>query len=426
MKIIEEIQLKNTIKSIRKYYNDHKELNYCYQELGSLELNSLQSFSFQHDSDFFDEVSFVLSVISSIVVHPHIVTKTEDIVLRAELAGHVTNDQFQKVMKEPYMWKQKKTEMVPEYIYHHQHYDELKIYENIFIGMIINLLNTEIEKYYNFYVSILPSIGSSFEFFLGDESIELALIKIANLQRKLRHIKNSYFYKVISKCNLNITKIQPTNILLKDRLYNHCFKFYRKFIQYNDKNLLKKDFRIYYYYQILKAMKKLGFRLDVENSKNINNLRFYYLDYKVQLLALNNRPGIQLTIEYDNVKAVHYLHLNTERILHFDNIDYRVTKSFNTIDILTIWNLYNYENIDKPVFQKTISEEEMATDWLRSKFEEVIVKKEIYSKYCPVCRSRFIVDLDTHYECDNCKTQYKFKNLDEIQDKIWFMRIRRL
>ena len=30
------------------------------------------------------------------------------------------------------------------------------------------------------------------------------------------------------------------------------------------------------------------------------------------------------------------------------------------------------------------------------------------------------------YECDNCKTQYKFKNLDEIQDKIWFMRIRRL
>ena len=77
-------------------------------------------------------------------------------------------------------------------------------------------------------------------------------------------------------------------------------------------------------------------------------------------------------------------------------------------------------------FQKTISEEEMATDWLRSKFEEVIVKKEIYSKYCPVCRSRFIVDLDTHYECDNCKTQYKFKNLDEIQDKIWFMRIRRL
>ena len=81
MKIIEGIQLKNTIKQIRKYQSEHKGFDNLYRELDSLNINSLQSFSFQNDSDFFDEVSFVLSVINSIIAHPHIITKSEDIVI---------------------------------------------------------------------------------------------------------------------------------------------------------------------------------------------------------------------------------------------------------------------------------------------------------------------------------------------------------
>ena len=174
MKIIEGIQLKNTIKQIRKYQSEHKGFDNLYRELDSLNINSLQSFSFQNDSDFFDEVSFVLSVINSIIAHPHIITKSEDIVIRAELAGHIEHDQFQKVMRESSLWKQKEFDMVPEYVYHHQHLDELKIYENIFIGMLIKLLDQEINKYYDFYVSILPSIDNSYEIVLENESIEIS------------------------------------------------------------------------------------------------------------------------------------------------------------------------------------------------------------------------------------------------------------
>ncbi len=425
MKIIEGIQLKNTIKQIRKYQSEHKGFDNLYRELDSLSINSLQSFSFQNDSDFFDEVSFVLSVINSIIVHPHIITKREDIIIRAELAGHIEHDQFQKVMRESNLWKQKNLDMVPEYVYHHQHLDELKIYENIFIGMLIKLLDQEIDKYYEFYVSILPSIGTTNEFVLENEAIENALMKVDKLQRKLRHIKNSYFYKEIKKCDLSLKKIQPTNILLKDRLYNYCFKFYRKFIAYEDLGSLQSDFRTYYMFLLLKALLKKGFVLDQSVQNNNHNLTFTYKDYKVNMLLSRYRLGISFTISYKDVKAKHYLYLNTERVIKNETIDYKNIEQFNTIDILTIWNLYNYEDMSKPIFRRTLSEEVMVYEWLNSKFEEIIVKKEVYQKYCPVCRSKNL-DLDHgYYECANCKTQYVFKNHSNELDTVWFMRIRR-
>ena len=425
MKIIEGIQLKNTIKQIRKYQNNHKGLDNLYRELDSLEINSLQSFSFQNDNDFFDEVSFVLSVINSIIVHPHIVTKSEDIIIRAELAGHIAHDQFQKVMKDSSLWKEKDIDMVPENVYYHQYIDELKIYENIFIGMLIKLLDQEINKYYDFYVSILPSIGSQYEIVLENESIETALSKVDKLQRKLRHIKNSHFYKEISKCDLSLKKIQPTNILLKDRLYNYCFKFYRKFVAYEDLESLKSDFRTYYLFQMLKTLNKKGFVLDESVQNNTHNLSFIYKDYKVNLLLSRYRSGISLTINHKDIVAKHYLYLNTDRVIKDDSIDYKNTEKFNTIDILTIWNLYSQDDITKPLFKSTLSEEVMVYEWLNSKFEEILVKKDLYKKYCPVCRSKNLIEDGGYFECANCKTQYVFKNQSEVLDTIWFMRIRR-
>lgn len=425
MKIIEGIQLKNTIKQIRKYQSEHKGFDNLYRELDSLNINSLQSFSFQNDSDFFDEVSFVLSVINSIIVHPHIISKTEDIVIRAELAGHIEHDQFQKVMRESNLWKQKEFDMVPEYVYHHHHLDELKIYENIFIGMLIKLLDQEINKYYEFYVSILPSIDNRYEIVLENESIENALTKVDRLQRKLRHIKNSYFYKEIKKCDLSLKKIQPTNILLKDRLYNYCFKFYRKFIAYEDLSSLQSDFRTYYMFQLLKALNKKGFVLDTEANNTSHNVSFIYKDYKVNLLLSRYRTGISFTISYNDVKAKHYLYLNTERVVKDETIDYKNSDQFNTIDIITIWNLYSHDNIKEPIFKRTLSEDVMIYEWLNMKFEEIIVKKDVYQKYCPVCRSKNLDMEKGYFECSNCHTQYVFKNQNEMLDTVWFMRIKR-
>ena len=97
-----------------------------------------------------------------------------------------------------------------------------------------------------------------------------------------------------------------------------------------------------------------------------------------------------------------------------------------TVDVLTLWNLYDFYNLDKPIFSKTVTEEEMITEWILSKFESVVVKKEVYKKYCPVCRSRNIDNNENYYICEDCGSEYVFKGIDEIQDVIWFVKIRRV
>ena len=75
MKFIEETLLKNTVENINTFIQSHKSISEYYEEVNNLNIESLQSFSFKRDNEFFDEVSFVLSVINSIITHPHILTK---------------------------------------------------------------------------------------------------------------------------------------------------------------------------------------------------------------------------------------------------------------------------------------------------------------------------------------------------------------
>jgi len=219
MKLIEELKLKEVIKKIRKYKDEHRSIKFFYRDLDNLKLPSLQDFSFKKDDEFFDEVNFILSVIVSIIAHPSLSNKGEDIIVRSELAGHISSDSFQQVCKDNRLWKEKNDEMVPEYVHHYQYTDDIQIYENIFIGMLINLIRLELNKYSEFYASLIPSVESNNDKYLENKIAEKMITKIEALQRKQMFIQNTSFYKEISKCNLHLTKVLPTNILLKNRLY---------------------------------------------------------------------------------------------------------------------------------------------------------------------------------------------------------------
>ena len=221
MKFIEETKLKEIIEQFNQDLNKASNPGAFFSGLNKYSIESLQGISYQKDKDFFDELSFLLSVIITIISHPHINSMDKDEIIRADLAGHIENDSFQMVFKDPNLWKEKEAfEMVPENVYYHEHIDELKIYENQFIGMLINLISDELNEYNDFYVSLLPSVNGNNDL-LSTKEVEDALNIISNQLRKVRYIKNSFFYKQIKKCNLNLKKIEPTNILLKDRLYNY-------------------------------------------------------------------------------------------------------------------------------------------------------------------------------------------------------------
>lgn len=422
MKIIEETQLKQSILKLNKYQSEYKGIRAYYRNLDELNLESLQDFSLEKDNEFFDEISFILSVITSIISRPQLSNKGEDIIIRADIAGHISTDAFKQVFKESNLWKEKNLEMVPEYVHHYQYTDELKIYENIFIGMIIKLIDTELVKYKDFYISLIPSFNQNDNIVLENKEIEKTLRTIEKLQRKLRYIKNTYFYREISKCNLTLKNIQPTNILLKNRLYNYCYKFYKKFIQYVDQESLLEDFRTYYKHLILKVFKANNFALDESKSQKINDLSFIFNDYSVQLTLNENKPSILLSIKYRSIVAKHQLLFDIERTLLQTNIESE--EEVLTTNIITLWNIYDVENTNLPLFKNQVSEEELVKYWIMDKFQENFANRNLYEKYCPVCKGKNIDAEGELYSCPSCNSIYTFKKI-ENKDVIWFLKFRR-
>ncbi len=422
MKIIEESKLKSNIIQLNNYKKAHANLVDYYNDLDSLNLESLQSLSFVQDYAFFDEISFILNVIASIAHHPHLSNKGEDVVMRAELAGHISTESFQRVFKEPSFWKEKEMEMVPEYVHHHQYTDELKIYENLFIGMIIKVLDQEISEYTDFYHSLIPSIDvNNKDVLLEDLNIEKALDKLNLLRRKIRFIKNTHFFKEVSRVEFQLKNLQPTNILVKDRLYNYCYRFYKKFIQYIDKESLLKDFGTYYYYLILKTLKEKNFVID--STKENTNVSSYFVKdgYKIQVNLEPKKTSILLSIGLKDGKYIsnHRLLLNTDR--EIAEVEIGNTSDILTTHIATIWNIMDVEN-DKYIFRNTLPEIDIANYWVDSKFIERQIKQDMYSTYCPVCKTKDVDEDHGIYTCKQCGSIYTFKG----ENVAWFLKIGRL
>ena len=349
MKITEEQKLKAFIKEVDRYRINHQNINFFYDDIMSLKIFSLQDFSYEKDQQLFNEISFILSIITSIITHPHLANKGEDVLLRTSQAGHISTESFQRVFKEAKLWKEKDFVMVPEYVYHYQYSDEIKIYENIFIGMLINFIDNKISQYKSFYIDLIPMFQEHDTKILENVMVSEALKKLDQIKKRITHLKNTNFYKEISSCNLNLKKIVPTNILLKDQLYRFCYQFYLKYVHYDDHQILTNDLKIYYFCLFLQILKEKGYQC-----KNIDLIKknFYEImlqneKFNIQIKSPKKGAFLQFSISYQNNKkiAIHKLFLveekqNIERLINDVNFDNNIT----TKEIMTIWNLYYFEN----------------------------------------------------------------------------------
>ncbi|MBR2891195.1 MAG: TFIIB-type zinc ribbon-containing protein [Bacilli bacterium] len=418
MKIIEENKLNQQINIINEF-TQNKSIKEYFDSISSLQISSLQDISFEEDIAFFDEVSFILSVIASIINHPHLTNKAEDIIIRSELAGSIPADAFNQVVKEPILWREKDYEMVPENVHYYEYTDELKIYENIFIVMLIKLISTEMDKYLSFYVSKIPSFTNSKDTLLNTKDVEIALNKIDKIIKRISFIKDTFFFKEVSKAKVTFKYVQPTNILTKNRLYNLCFKFYKKFIKYEDQDTLINDLGIFYFNLLLKKCKEKNFILDESKNQSLEDLSFHYNDYDVNVKLNNSLHKIELLINDNNV-IKHNLWFNLER----KNNNYAFTKNDAYTDyVISAWNLNNLSNLTQELFNTVQCESNLIEHWLNLHFMETVGSKLVYSRYCPICKSKEIVEDNGLFNCSSCGSIYRFKNNKE-EDRIWFIRLR--
>ena len=195
MRVKEEQFLKKTINEIKKFAKTNKDASSFYAALNDIEVLSLQDKSFNSDIDFFDKINFILSVITSIIVHPHISHKGENIILRADQVNSLQNDMFLKTMQDASLWKHNKdNEMIPEQVHYYQNVDEIRIYENIFIVMLINMISDELNKYKEFYSTMILTLNPENVLSTSDDNVEVAFDKIDRLLKRIRKIKQTYFY----------------------------------------------------------------------------------------------------------------------------------------------------------------------------------------------------------------------------------------
>ena len=447
MKINEKLYLEKAISQINKFGKNHVAINDFYDNLDDLQIKSLQDLSFNNDLKFFDSINFIISVIISIISHPHISHKGENIILRSDQVNSLQNDMFLKTIKDSKLWKHnKKQEMIPEHVHYYQNVDEIAIYENKFIVMLVDLIESEMNKYADYYGNMILSIQTNSTLSSIEDNVQKAFEEIDSILKKIKRIKQTYFYKTIAKKGkIKIKTIVPSNILLKDRLYNFCFKFYKSLTTYLDNELLNKDITKYYYVILLKQLKKEGFKaskanvdLDSINFRGLkidNQFKLYNKKFNVIVYHDDQTNGISLLVNNKKDKL-----LESKSLLIFDSSSsfetikenlqtYQIDNQYNIVEAMSLVSRA-YIDDDKITIikQDTIKEDEMINQFLQDKFLELTGSKTIYSKFCPVCKKKSI-DIDETGEicsCVSCKSVYRFVEAKEKSDStLWFIKLRR-
>ena len=442
MKVIEERYLKSEIRKLNKYSKENSSFLDFFNNIDFVMNKTLQDLSFKSNLNFFNEISFILSVIISIISRPHLLNKGEEVIIRSELAPHLSNNMFNRTMRDSLLWKEnEELDMVPQYVYHYQQIDELRIYENIFIVMLVKMIEQELNKYNDFYISTILTFNDQESLSVNKDNSDIALQKMHSLQSRIKHIKNTYFYKEINKGGTRLENIHPTNILTKDRLYNFCYKFYRKIVTYSDKYSRLRDVRAFYYVQFIKTIKEMGFipfecddvSLKGKRKFIVPKTKFINDSFILTIYQIEKYNGLIFEIENKDIKvkkqamSKHLLLFDSKPSFSLEEDYEEITDKFkyDTIEILSLWNLGYIDKSVKPIYHNPISEKEMMTEWIASKLKCVLGSKKIYSVYCPSCKSN---DLEITKEgrniCKKCSSIYTFFKNDR-GESIWFIRLRR-
>ena len=449
MRTIEEKNLKAAITKFNKWIKKNDSFSDFFNDCTKLELKSLQELSFKNDEEFFEEIKHVMSIIATIIHHPHLSNREREIIVRADQAANMTQDMFNKTMRNSELWSEKNLKMVPEYVYYSEHVDELRIYENIFIGHLIDKIQGEIDTYKIFYSRMVKSffmnrLVSSFNDARSlniDSDTEFKLLTdIKELEKRLRFIKSTRFYKEVSGPAKKITKVVPTNILISDRLYNYCYKFYKEQVSYTDNTQKLRDIRTYYWILLLQQSRNYGMKLP--DGFQTNKQKFTYdedgnvilpeallmgPDFSVKMEINDKYNGLVFEVinracEADSKIAKHLLLFNA--LYRFDIYkEMKFPDEYLTVEALSLWNLYQVDN-QLLVNLNVLDEKGLLEKYFETKEARTQASKTLYSTYCPSCKSNRIVHSGTKHICQVCKSVYTFYK-NENKDILWFLKFRR-
>ena len=422
MKRSEEVNLSKQIALIQAFGKKQKDLQSFYKNIDKLELVSVQDLSFEKDIEFFKELTFILSVILSIIAKPHLSHRRDEILARSGEVSTISEEDFQKTLRDSSIWKdQGNGRLLPEYLYYHQYEDEIKIYENIFIVHLVNEIAIIADHYSSLYLSLLNVANRDNNQLLQDDDAQLkAMDEVNFVNRRIDLIKSTYFFKEVSKAKNKPKVFYPTNILLKDRLYNICFKFYKKMYVYDEKSTLNNHLFTYYFVLLLKILHNRGFELTSRTNKlmNANNsitvpdsMAFSNEEFRITVEGYSKAHMFIFSYKDkdDDATSEHLLYIESDATLK-EKPNPEHNEAIFSIECLSLWhrNLVYEDGKIETLNQTLESEDKMLETFLDSHHYVVTGSEKIYSSYCPSCKNKNLVELKGYYRCPDCGAIYKF------------------
>lgn len=419
-----QLQFKSNARAAEEFISLNGGLVGAYSHAESAGDFSLQKISYEEDCSYFKEALSLLGIILSIAEKPHVSTRREEVFARIEQAGQLSADDFKRVCRDGSLWKRRGVKMVPEELYYFRNEDELCIYENRFIVLLIDLIGKEITELKRVYGERLPRIGENTdELYAGDAGMALDFAR--NIEKRVAYLKNTGFYKIVGKEKPLKGRISPTNILLKDLKYRACFKFYNGFLKYQCEGEEAEDMRSIIKIYILKSLKKLGF--DLKEGKNLNEYKACGKEFSLNF-DFNKKGAVILDVTHKiSKKTVKYALFaedgrSAEAAEEFASGD--DGKNFCSVEIIGEWSLK--DGVTHELLSRAgQTEEEMIYSWLASKIRLIRADSSVYKKYCPACGVSGVYENDGDFSCPNCGTRYAFTQNSSGESVIWICKLRR-
>lgn len=419
-----QLQFKSNARAAEEFISLNGGLVGAYSHAESAGDFSLQKISYEEDCSYFKEALSLLGIILSIAEKPHVSTRREEVFARIEQAGQLSADDFKRVCRDGSLWKRRGVKMVPEELYYFRNEDELCIYENRFIVLLIDLIGREITELKRVYGERLPRIGENTDvLYAGDAGMALDFAR--NIEKRVAYLKNTGFYKIVGKEKPLKGRISPTNILLKDLKYRACFKFYNGFLKYQCEGEEAEDMRSILKIYILKSLKKLGF--DLKEGKNLNEYKACGKEFSLNF-DFHKKGAVILDVTHKiskkNVKYALFAEdgRSAEAAEEFASGD--DGKNFCSVEMIGEWSLK--DGVTHELLSRAgQTEEEMIYSWLASKIRLIRADSSVYKKYCPACGVSGVYENDGDFSCPNCGTRYAFTQNSSGESVIWICKLRR-
>lgn len=442
----EEKFLKSIMASIKKYASEHVDDESFYADIADLQSLSLQKISIISDLEYFEEINKLLNVITTITVCPHIVNAHERIIIRAGQAHGLTPQMFHDTVLNSKLWQVKNGTMTPAEVYYFQNIDDIKNYENRFVVYLVNVVCAQLAEYVKFYDFLVGTLVQGSILTQDNSALDKAYERLSSLAKKVKHIKATYFYREVCKITPRFTCVGLTNVLIHNRAYNACYRFYLKNVTYGDEEARASDMAIYYFTRILIALRACGFEPESKktqhistvllgyslknkaatNEKNIDcSINFTSENFNVSLQGASKFGGIFVTVEpktNKNVKAKNLIVFDST--VGFEEVQKNLGKykrsGATAVDAVTLWDAAYVDDCVSSRNRGGISENAIILKYIQDKTRLIKASKQIYRTHCPACGGRDVHAIDKHtYSCPSCGTDYAF-----VDKNIWFKKLR--